>query len=125
MDKAITWLIRLAVLVVIGGCLLIYINLETKPSLIYSKPTIEDLKYKELDKKRANAEFAAKRDSIDYDKFGSTIFCNSSINSWIESVNYSKRMDLYILGKDADLSDWNNAIKDYENERSRCRDFNP
>ena len=125
MDKAITWLIRGAVLIVIGGCLLAYINLEKKPSLIFSKPNMGDLKYKELDKKRANAEFAAKRDYIDYDKFGSTIFCNSSMNSWIESVNYSKRMDLYIFGEDADLSEWDNAIKDYENERSRCKDFNP
>ena len=47
------------------------------------------------------------------------------MNSWIESVNYSKQMDLYISGKDADLSEWDKAIKDYENERSRCRDFNP
>ena len=132
MDKAITWLIRGAVLIFIGGSLLIYLNLEKiylnlekKPSLIFSKPTIEDLKYKELDKKRANAEFAAKRDSIDYDKFGSTIFCNSSMNSWIESLNYYKQMDLYIFGKDADLSEWDNAIKDYENERSRCKDFDP
>ena len=125
MDKAITWLIRGAVLIFIGGSLLIYLNLEKKPSLIFSKPTIEDLKYKELDKKRANAEFTAKRDSMDYHKFGSTIFCNSSMNSLIESVNYSKQMDLYIFGKDADLSDWDNSIKDYENERSRCRDFNP
>ena len=125
MNKIITWIIRGAVLIVMGGCLLAYLNLEKKPSLIFSQPTIEDLKYKELDKKRANAEFAAKRDSIDYDKFGSTIFCNSSMNSWIESVNYSKQMDLYIYGKDTDLSKWDNAIKDYENERSKCRDFNP
>ncbi len=125
MDKAITWLIRGAVLIVIGGCLLAYINLEKKASLIFSKPTIDDLRYKELDKKRVNAEFAAKRDSIDYDKFGSTIFCNSSMNSWIESVNYSKQMNLYIFGQDADLSEWDSAIKDYENERSRCKDFNP
>ena len=125
MNKTITWLIRGAILIVIGVCLLAYLNLEKKSSLIFSKPTIEDLKYKELDKKRANAESAAERDSIDFEKFGSTIFCNSSMNSWIESVNYSKQMDLYIFGKDADLSEWNNAIKDYENERSRCRDFNP
>ncbi len=125
MDKTITWIIRGAVLFIIGGCLLAYLNLEKKPSLIVSKPTIEDLKYKELDKKRANAEFAAKRDSIDYYKFGSSIFCNSSMNSWIESVNYSKQMDLYIFGKDADLSEWDNAIEDYENERPRCKDFNP
>ena len=58
-------------------------KIREKPILNFSKLTIEDLKYKELDKKRANAEFAAKRDSIDYDKFGSTIFCNSSMNSWI------------------------------------------
>ena len=125
MNKTITWLIRGAALIFIGGSLLAYLNLEKKPSLIFSKPTIEDLKYKELDKKRINAEFAAKRDSIDYRRFGSAIFCNASMNSWIESVNYSKQMDLYIFGKDADLSEWDNAIKDYENERSRCKDFNP
>ena len=33
-------------------------------------------------------------------------------------------MDLYISGKDANLSEWDNAIEDYENERSRCKDFN-
>ena len=125
MAKTITLLIKSAVLIVMGGCLLAYLNLEKNPSIIFSKPTIEDLKYKELDKKRANAEFAAKRDSINYDKFGSTIFCNSSMNSWIESVNYSKQIDLYIFGKDADLSEWDNAIKAYENERSRCKDFDP
>ena len=125
MNKTLTWLIRGAGLVFILGCFLAYLNLGKKTSLIFSKPTFEDLKYKELDKKRENEEFAAKRDSIDYDKFGSAIFCNSSINSWIESVNYSKQMDLYIFGKDTDLSKWDNAIKDYENERSRCRDFNP
>ena len=80
MDKTITWLIRGAAIIFIGGCLLAYLNLEKKPSLIFSKPSLEDLKYKELDKKRANAEFAAKRDSIDYDKFGSSIFCNSSVS---------------------------------------------
>ena len=125
MDKTSIWSIRVFALVLIGVCLIAYINVQKKPSLLFSNPSIEDLKYKELDKKRANAEFAAKRDSIDYDKFASTIFCNSSMNSWIESVNYSKQMDLYIFGKDADLSEWDNAIKDYENERSRCRDFNP
>ena len=125
MDKIITWLIRVAVIFIFVGCLLTYLSLEKKTSLIFSKPTIEDLKYKELDKKRTNAEFAAKRDLIDYKNFGSKIFCTSSMNSWIESVNYSKQMDLYILGKDADLSKWDNAIKDYENERSTCRDFYP
>ena len=34
-------------------------------------------------------------------------------------------MDLYLLGKDADLSKWDNTIKDYEEKRSKCRDFNP
>ena len=125
MDKTTTWLIRAFAVVLIGVALIAYLNVQKKPSLLFSKPSVEDMKYKELDKKRANAEFAAKRDSIDYDKFGSTIFCNSSMNSWIESVNYSKQMDLYIFGKDADLSEWDNAIKDYENERSRCKDFNP
>ena len=125
MDKTSNWFFRVAAFVVIGGCLIVYINLQKKPSLLFSKPSIEDFRYKNLDKKRANAEFAAKRDSIDYDKFGSTIFCNSSMNSWIESVNYSKQMDLYIFGKDADLSEWDNVIKYYENERQRCKDFNP
>ena len=125
MDKIITWLIRGAVLIVMGGCLLAYLNLEKKPFLIFSKPTIEDLKYKELDKKRANAEFAAKRDYTDYEKFGSIIFCNASFNSRIESANYSKQMELYISGKEADLSEWDTAINDYEKERSKCRDFNP
>ena len=52
-------------------------------------------------------------------------FCNASLNSWIESVNYSKQIDLYIFGKDTDLSKWDSAIKDYENKRSQCKDFNP
>ena len=30
-----------------------------------------------------------------------------------------------ITGKEADLSEWDTAIKDYENKRSKCRDFNP
>ena len=93
--------------------------------LTFPKPSIEDLKYKELDKKMLNAEFAANRDYTDYEKFGSIIFCNASFNSRIESTNYSKQMDLYISGKEAYLSEWDNAIKDYENERSKCRDFNP
>ena len=86
---------------------------------------MEDLRYKTLDSKRANAEFAANRDHTDYEKFGSIIFCNSSLNSFIESANFSKQMDLYIYGKDTDLSKWDDAIKNYEKERSKCRDFNP
>ena len=125
MDKTNTWLIRAFAVVLIGVALIAYLNVQKKPSLLFSKPSIEDLKYKELDKKRANAEFAANRDHTDYEKFGSIIFCNSSFNSFIESANYSKQMDLYISGKDVDLSKWDNAIKDYENERSKCKDFNP
>ena len=125
MDKAKTWLIRVFAVVLIGVCLLLYLNVQKKPSLLFLKPSIEDLKYKELDKRRVNAEFAAKRDYTDYEKFGSIIFCNASFNSWIESANFSKQMDLYISGKEADISEWDTAIKDYENERSKCRDFNP
>ena len=125
MDKTNTWLIRAFAVVLIGVALIAYLNVQKKPSLLFSKPSIEDLKYKELDKKRVNAEFAAKRDYTDYEKFGSIIFCNASFNSQIESANYSKQMELYISGKEADLSEWDNAIKDYENERSKCRDFNP
>ena len=125
MDKTNTWLIRAFAVVLIGVALIAYLNVQKKPSLLFSKPSIEDLKYKELEKKRANAEFAAKRDYTDYEKFGSIIFCNASFNSQIESANYSKQMELYISGKEADLSEWDTAIKNYENERSKCRDFNP
>jgi len=125
MDKTNTWLIRAFAVVLIGVALITYLNVQKKPSLLFSKPSIEDLKYKELDKKRANAEFAAKRDYTDYEKFGSIIFCNTSFNSRIESANYAKQLELYISGKEADLSEWDTAIKDYENERSKCRDFNP
>ena len=125
MKKTKTWFIRVFAVVLVCVCLLLYLNVQKKPSLLFLKPSIEDLKYKELDKKRANAKFAAKRDYTDYEKFGSIIFCNASFNSWIESANFSKQMDLYISGKEADLSQWDTAIKDYENERSKCRDFNP
>ena len=125
MDKTNTWLIRLFAFVLISVYLIAYLNVQKKPSLLFSKPSIEDLKYKELDKKRANAEFAARRDYTDYEKFGSIIFCNASFNSRIESANYSKQMEVYISGKEVDLSEWDTAIKDYENERSKCRDFNP
>ena len=125
MDKTKTWLIRVFAVVLIGVALIVYLNVQKKPSLLFSKPSIEDLKYKELDKKRVNAEFAAKRDYTDYEKFGSIIFCNASFNSRIESANYSKQMELYISGKEADLSEWDTAINDYEKERSKCRDFNP
>ena len=125
MDKTNTWLIRVFAFVLICVFLIAYLNSYKKPSLLLPKPSIEDLEYKALDKKRANAEFAANRDYTDYEKFGSIIFCNASFNSRIESANYSKQMELYISGKDADLSEWDTAIKDYKNERSKCRDFNP
>ena len=141
MDKINTWLIRVFAVVLICVCLIAYLNSQKKTSLLLSKtsienleykafllrpePSIEDLEYKALDKKRANAEFAANRDYTDYEKYGSIIFCNASFNSRIESANYAKQMELYISGKKADLSEWDTAIKDYENERSKCRDFNP
>ena len=125
MDKINTWLIRVFALVLIWVCLIAYLNVQKKPSLLFSKPSIEDLEYKALEKKKANAEFAANRDYADYEKFGSIIFCNTSFNSRIESATYSAQMELYISGKEADLSEWDTAIKDYENERSKCRDFNP
>ena len=125
MDKTTTWLIRVFAVVLICVCLFAYLNAQANQSLLRSKPSIEDLEYKALDKLRGNAEFAANRDYADYEKFGSIIFCNTSFNSRIESANYSKQMELYISGKEADLSEWDTAIKNYENERSKCRDFNP
>ena len=125
MNKTNTWLIRVFAVVLICVCLIAYLNSQKKPSLLRPKPNIENLEYKALDKKRANAEFAANRDYTDYEKFGSIIFCRTSFNSRIESANYSKQMELYISGKKADLKEWDTAIKDYENERSKCRDFNP
>ena len=139
MDKTNTWLIRVFAVVLVFVCLIAYLNaqansslllpniedLEYKAFLLRPKPSIEDLEYKALDKKMANAEFAANRDYTDYEKFGSILFCNSSFNSRIESANYAKQMELYISGKEADLSELDTAIKDYENERSKCRDFNP
>ena len=139
MNKTNTWLIRVFAVVLVFVCLIAYLNaqvnssllsttigdLEYKAFLLRPKPSIEDLEYKALDKKRANAEFAANRDYTDYEKFGSILFCNSSFNSRIEAATYSAQMELYISGKEADLSELDTAIKDYENERSKCRDFNP
>ena len=139
MDKTNTWLISVFAVVLICVSLFSYLNAQANQSLLRPsiedfdykafllrpKPSIEDLEYKALDKKRTNAEFAANRDYKDYEKFGSIIFCNTSFNSRIESVNYAKQMELYISGKEADLSEWYTAIKDYENERSKCRDFKP
>ena len=141
MNKTNTWLITVFAVVLICVCSIAYLNSQKQPSLLLPKPSIEnleykafllrpkpsieDLEYKALDKKRANAEFAANRDYKDYEKFGSILFCNASFNSRIESANYAKQMELYISGKEADLSEWDTAIKNYENERSKCRDFNP
>jgi len=125
MNKTNTWLIGVFAVVVICFSLFAYLNAQANQSLFRPKPSIEDLEYKALDKLRANAEFAANRDYADYEKFGSIIFCNTSFNSRIESANYAKQMELYISGKEADLSELDTAIKDYENERSKCRDFNP
>ena len=125
MNPTFTWLIRVVGIIIIGVSLIAYLNAQANQSLLRSKPSIEDLEYKALDKLRANAEFAANRDYADYEKFGSIIFCNTSFNSRIESANYAKQMELYISGKEADLSELDTAIKDYENERSKCRDFNP
>ena len=52
MDKTKTWLVRVFAFVLIGVCLILYLNVQKKPSLLFLKPSIEDLKYKELDKKR-------------------------------------------------------------------------
>ena len=93
--------------------------------MLISKNIIEEVKYQALYKKQANVRFAAKRDSINHEKFGSKIFCNSSLHSWIESVNHSKQIELYISGKDTDLSKSDNAIKEYENEELKCKDLNP
>ena len=125
MNKTNTWLITVFAVVLICVYLIAYLNSQKQPSLLRPKPSIENLDYKALDKLRGNAEFAANRDYADYEKFGSIIFCNTSFNSRIESANYSKQMELYISGKEADLSEWDTAIKNYENERSKCRDFNP
>ena len=139
MDKTNTWLIRVFAVVLVFVCLIAYLNaqvnssllsttigdLEYKAFLLRPKPSIEDLEYKALDKKRANAEYAANRDYTDYEKFGSILFCNASFNSRIEAATYSAQMELYISGKEADLTEWDTAIKDFENKRSKCRDFNP
>ena len=138
MDKTNTWLIRVFAVVLVFVCLIAYLNVQANQSLLRPsiedfdykafllrpKPSIEDLEYKALDMLRGNAEFAANRDYKDYEKFGSILFCNASFNSRIESANYSKQMELYISGKEADLSEWDTAIKNYENERSKCRHFN-
>ena len=123
MDKTNTWVIGVFAVLLICFSLFAYLNAQANQSLL--RPSIEDLEYKALDQKRANAEFAANRDYKDYEKFGSILFCNASFNSRIESANYSKQMELYISGKEADLSEWDTAIKNYVNERSKCKDFNP
>ena len=123
MNKTNTWLISVFDVVLICVSLFSYLNAQANQSLL--RPSIEDLEYKALDKKRANAEYAANRDYTDYEKFGSILFCNASFNSRIEAATYSAQMELYISGKEADLSKWDTAIKDYENEKSKCKDVYP
>ena len=123
MNKTNTWLIGVFAVVLICFSLFAYLNAQANQSLL--RPSIEDFDYKALDKKRANAEYAANRDFTDYEKFGSILFCNSSLNSRIEAATYSAQMELYISGKEADLSKWDTAIKDYENEKSKCKDVYP
>ena len=125
MNKTTTWLIRGAALVVIGGGLFAFLSLGNKRTLKFSKPSVEDWKYQELDIKRQSAESAAKRELMNYRKFGNRIFCNAAMSSWMESVDYAIHMDLYILGKDADFSELKRLKKDIKRERSRCMDFNP
>ena len=139
LDKTNTWLIGVFAVVLICFSFFAYLNaqanqsllrpsiedLDYKAFLLRPKPSIEDLEYKALDKKRANAEYAANRDFTDYEKFGSILFCNSSFNSRIEAATYSAQMELYISGKEADLSKWDTAIKDYQNEKSKCKDVYP
>ena len=81
MNKTNTWLIRVFAVVLVFVCLIAYLNaqanssllrptiedLEYKAFLLRPKPSIEDLEYKALDKKRANAEYAANRDFTDYE----------------------------------------------------------
>jgi len=58
MNKTNTWLITVFAVVLICVCLIAYLNSQKKPSLLRPKPSIEDLEYRALDKKRANAEVA-------------------------------------------------------------------
>ena len=139
MDKTNIWLIRVFAVVLVFVCLIAYLNAQANQSilrpsiedfdykafLLRPKPSIEDLEYKALDKKRANAEYSANRDYTDYEKFGSILICNASFNSRIEAANYSAQMEVYISGKEADLSKWETVIKDYQNEKSKCKDVYP
>ena len=66
MDKPTTWLIRVFAVVLICVSLFAYLNAQANQSLLRSKPSIEDLEYKALDKLRGNAEFAENRDCLLY-----------------------------------------------------------
>ena len=70
MDTTKTWLLRVLIIVLIGPCLITDLNVQKKTTLLFSKPSIEDFKYKELYKKQRNAEFPSKRNNKDYKKFG-------------------------------------------------------
>ena len=127
MDKTTTWLVRGAALIVIGGGLFAFLGSGNKtPIKIKSTvPTVEDWKYKELKIRYDAAKDTAARELMMYKKLGQKIFCNASLLSEIEAVGYSKKMDLYIKGKDADTSKWDSLINQFESVRSECRDFNP
>tara|TARA_B100000212_G_scaffold157023_1_gene117968 strand:+ start:524 stop:712 length:189 start_codon:yes stop_codon:yes gene_type:complete len=56
-------------------------KLSTKTLFTFYQELIEDLRYKELDKKQTYAEYAAKVDSLDFENFRGGIFCNASLNS--------------------------------------------
>ena len=52
-----------------------YCILKTYKTISFvSKPTIEDMRYERLTKKHVNVEFAANRDSLNYEKFGNKKF---------------------------------------------------
>ena len=53
-----------------------------------------------------------------YKKLGQKLFCNASVLSKIEAIGYSKKMRLYIKGEDANISDLNDFINEFELVRS-------
>ena len=49
----------------------------------------------------------------------------SNFDAAVEAANYSAQMEVYISGKEADLSKRDTDIKDYQNEKSKCKDVYP
>tara|TARA_B100001057_G_scaffold171537_1_gene172345 strand:+ start:1029 stop:1424 length:396 start_codon:yes stop_codon:yes gene_type:complete len=106
MYQTFTWLIRLVGIIVFGASLIAYLNVQKKPSLLFSEPSTYDLRYKALDKKRANAEFAANRDHKDYEKFGrigfviihSIVLLNQPIIRNKRICIFSEKMQIYPNG---------------------------